>query len=47
MPPPVAVMVMVLLPMAAFLPVVMVMVDVPEPGAAMVAGLKVTVCAPP
>ena len=43
MPPPVAVMVMVRVPWAAFLPVVIDIVDVPEPGAAMVEGLKVMV----
>ncbi len=39
-PPPVAVMVMVELPVGARLPMSMVMVDLPEPGAAMVLGLK-------
>jgi hypothetical protein len=47
MPPPVAVTVMVWLPTAALLPVVIVIVEPPEPGAAMELGEKVTVWAPP
>jgi hypothetical protein len=43
MPPPVAVMVMVWVPTAEFLPTVTFIVEEPEPGAPMEAGLKVTV----
>jgi hypothetical protein len=42
-PPPVPVMVIVWFPVLARLPTVTVIVDVPEPGAAMELGLKVTV----
>lgn len=41
------VIVMVWVPVLAFLPTLTVMVDVPEPGAAMELGLKVTLWAPP
>ena len=44
MPPPVAVMVIVRFPIEAFLPARMVIVDLPDPGAAMELGLKVIVC---
>jgi hypothetical protein len=44
LPPPVPVMVMVWAPVVAWLPTLTVIVDVPEPGAAMELGLKVTVC---
>jgi hypothetical protein len=47
LPPPVAVMVMVRVPKAAFLPAVTFIVDVPVPGAAMELGLKLTVRPPP
>lgn len=46
-PPPVPVMVMVWLPILEFRPTLTVMVDVPEPGAAMELGVKVTLCALP
>ena len=46
-PPPLPVIVMVWFPSLALLPTVTVMVDVPEPGAAMELGLKVTVWALP
>ena len=46
-PPPVAVMVMVRFPSLAFLPTRTVMVEVPEPGAAIELGLKVTLFDPP
>jgi hypothetical protein len=46
-PAPLPVMVMVWFPVLAFLPTLTVMVDVPEPGAAMELGLKVTVWALP
>lgn len=46
-PPPVAVIVMVRFPTLEFLPTRTVIVDVPEPGAAIELGLKVTVCDPP
>jgi len=46
-PPPVAVMVMVRFPSLAFLPARTVMVEVPEPGAAIELGLKVTPFDPP
>jgi len=46
-PPPLPVMVMVWFPSVAFLPTLTVMVDFPEPGAAMELGLKVTVWAGP
>ena len=46
-PPPLAVIVMVRFPGLPFLPTLTVMVDVPEPGAAMELGLKVTVWALP
>jgi hypothetical protein len=42
-PPPLAVMVMVWFPSVALLPTLTVIVEVPEPGAAMLLGLKVTV----
>jgi len=42
-PPPLAVMVMVWFPSVARLPTLTVIVDVPEPGAAMLLGVKVTV----
>lgn len=44
LPPPVPVIVMVWTPTLAFLPTLTVIVDDPEPGAAMGFGLKVTVC---
>jgi hypothetical protein len=44
LPPPVPVMIMVWEPVVARLPTLTVIVDVPEPGAAMELGLKVTVC---
>ena len=43
LPPPVAVMVMVWFPVVERLPTFTVMVEVPDPGAAMVLGLKVMV----
>lgn len=43
-PPPVPVIVMVWVPTVAFLPTLTVIVDDPEPGAAIELGLKVTVC---
>lgn len=46
-PPPVPVMVMVWFPVRPFLPTLIVIVDVPDPGAAMEVGLKVTVWALP
>jgi hypothetical protein len=42
-PPPLAVMVIVWFPSVALLPTLTVIVEVPEPGAAMLLGLKVTV----
>jgi hypothetical protein len=42
-PPPLAVMVILWFPSAALLPTLTVMVEVPEPGAAMLLELKVTV----
>ena len=47
LPPPVPVMVMVNVFSAAVVPTLTVIVDVPEPGAAIDLGLKVTFCAPP
>ena len=47
LPPPVPFTVMVWAPSVAPLPTLIVIVDVPEPGAAMGFGLKVTFCAPP
>lgn len=44
LPPPVPVIVMVWAPVVARLPTLTVIVDVPEPGAAIELGLKVTVC---
>src|SRR5277367_4621770 len=44
LPPPVPVMVMVWTPIEARVPTLTVIVDDPEPGAAMGLGLKVTVC---
>lgn len=41
-PPPVPVMVMVWLPILAFRPTLTVMVEVPDPGAAIELGLKLT-----
>ena len=46
-PPPLAVMVMVCVPVLARLPTLTVIVDVPEPGAPIELGLKVTVLALP
>lgn len=46
-PPPLPVMVMVWFPSVALWPTLTVMVDFPEPGAAMELGLKVTVWAGP
>ena len=46
-PPPLPVIVMVWFPSVALLPTLTVMVDFPEPGAAMELGLKVTVWAAP
>jgi hypothetical protein len=46
-PPPFAVTVMVCFPTLAFLPALTVMVDAPDPGAAIELGLKVTVWALP
>lgn len=46
-PSPVAVMVILWFPTNAFLLTFTVIVELPEPGAAMELGLKVTVCRPP
>lgn len=46
-PSPVAVIVIVWFPINAFLLTLTVMIELPEPGAAMELGLKVTVCRPP
>jgi len=45
--PPVPLIVMVCFPNVAFAPTVTVIVDAPEPGAAIGFGLKVTFCAVP
>lgn len=47
MPAPLPVTVMTWAPIAAPLPTLIVIVEVPEPGAAMEVGLNVTLCAPP
>ena len=46
-PPPVAVMVILWFPTKAFLLTLTVMIELPDPGAAIELGLKVTVCRPP
>ena len=47
LPPPIAVMIMMRFPIEAFFPTFTVIVDVPDPGAAMELGVKVTVWAFP